>query len=61
MADDPEEPIILESAHLHGVNEHDMLHAVRCAIHHVKQADDMVMFIGLNAAGAPIEVEVVIS
>ncbi|MFZ1287901.1 MAG: hypothetical protein WAR57_12785 [Candidatus Phosphoribacter sp.] len=53
-------PIILESAHRHGVTEDDMLHALRFAIGHVRQADDMVMFIGPDAAGTLIEVGVVI-
>ena len=60
MAEDAQEPLILQSAHRHGVNEHDMVHALRFAIHHVKQADDMVMFIGPDAAGTLIEVGVVI-
>ena len=41
-----EEPVIVESAHRHGVVETDMLHALRFAITHVRQDDDMVMFIG---------------
>jgi hypothetical protein len=32
-----EEPIILGPAHRHGVSEDDMLHALRLAIHHVRQ------------------------
>lgn len=60
MADEPEEPISLESAHRHGVTAEDMLHALRFAIHHVSQPDDMVMFIGLDAAGTLIEVGVAI-
>ena len=46
-----EQPIILESAHRHGVSEEDMLHALRFAIHHVRQDDDMVMFVGPDASG----------
>lgn len=57
MAD--EGPIILQSAHRHGVAESDMIHALRYASHHVVQADDMVMFIGPDAAGTLIEVGVV--
>jgi len=60
VADESEEPIILESAHRHGVAEEDMLHALRFAIGHVSQADDMVMFIRPDAAGTLIEVGVVI-
>jgi hypothetical protein len=46
-----EEPIILGPAHRHGVSEDDMLHALRLAIHHVRQDDDMVMFIGPDTSG----------
>lgn len=39
----------------------DMLHALRFAIHHVRQADDMVMFIGPDSTGHTlIEIGVVI-
>ncbi len=56
-----EEPIILESAHRHGVSEEEMLHALRFAIGHVRQEDDMVMFICPNTSGnALVEVGVVI-
>jgi len=51
----------LESAHRHGVSEEDMLQALRFAIHHVRQDDDMVMFIGPDASGSElVEVGVVI-
>jgi hypothetical protein len=56
---DPTEPIILLSAHRHGVAEPDMLHALRLAIASVRQAEDMVMFIGPDRTGALIEVGVV--
>lgn len=55
MVDEPEEPIVLESAHRHGVTDSDMLHALRFAVYHVSQADNMVMFIGPDAAGTLIE------
>lgn len=59
--EEPDEPIILESAHRHGVTEEDMLHALRFEIHHVRQDDNMVMFIGPDQSGnALIEVGVVI-
>jgi hypothetical protein len=58
--DGQDEPIILESAHRHGVAEDDILHALRFTIGHVRQADDMVMFIGPDRAGTLIEVGVVI-
>lgn len=57
----PAEPIILDSAHRHGVSEDDMLHALRFAVAHVRQDDDMVMFIGPDTSGAQlVEVGVVI-
>jgi hypothetical protein len=44
-----------------GVSEDDMLHALRFAIHHVRQDDDMVMFIGPDTSGNElVEVGVVI-
>lgn len=60
MSGEHEEPIILESAHRHGVSDDDMLHALRFAIRHVRQADDMVMFIGPDGAGTLVEVGAVI-
>ncbi|WP_198303532.1 hypothetical protein [Cellulomonas sp. PSBB021] len=57
----PTDPIILDSAYRHGVSEDDMLHALRFALAHVRQDDDMVMFIGPDVAGAQlVEVGVVI-
>lgn len=52
--------MILKSAHRHGVSEPDMLHALRFALHHVRQDDEMVMFIGPDRAGVLLEVGVVI-
>lgn len=60
MAEGEDEPIVLASAHRHGVDEGDMLHALRFAVRHVRQADDMVMFIGPDRSGSLIEVGVVI-
>ena len=58
---EPTEPIILDSAYRHQVSEDDMLHALRFAIAHVRQDDDMVMFIGPDTSGAQlVEVGVVI-
>lgn len=54
-----EEPVVVESAHRHGVAEADMLHVLRFAISHVRQDDDMVMFIGPDRAGNLVEVGVV--
>lgn len=57
----PEEPIILESAHRHGVSDEDMIHALRFAIDDIRQDDEMVMFIGPDSTGHTlIEVGVVI-
>ncbi|MFC7487411.1 hypothetical protein ACOCJ7_19225 [Knoellia sp. CPCC 206453] len=36
-----------------------MIHALRFATHHIRQADDMAMFIGPDATGTLIEVGVV--
>ena len=56
-----EEPIILDSARRHDVEDEDMLHALRFSIHHVRQDDDMVMFIGPDRTGhVLVEVGVVI-
>ncbi|MFT3874647.1 MAG: hypothetical protein QM714_18695 [Nocardioides sp.] len=57
--DEVEEPVIVESAHRHGLADADMLHALRFAIVDVRQDDDMVMFIGPDRAGNLIEVGVV--
>lgn len=53
------EPIILASAHRHGVSEDAMLHTLRFAIRHFVQDDSMVMFIGPDVSGTSIEVGVV--
>lgn len=53
------EPVVLETAHRHGVAEEDMLHALANERHHVKQDDDMVMFVGPARDGELIEVGVV--
>ena len=59
LVNEGDEPIILDSAHRHGVSDEDMLHALRFALHHVRQGDNMVMFIGPDRAGVLIEVGVV--
>ncbi len=59
MVDETGATIMLESVHRHGVTEHDMLHGVRLAIHHINQADNLVRSIGPDAAGTLIEVGVV--
>lgn len=59
--EEPTAPIILASAHRHGVSEDDMRHALRFAVGHVRQDDQMVVFIGPDVAGAQlVEVGVVI-
>lgn len=61
MHDEPSEPIVLESAHRHGVSEEDMLHALRFAIRHIRQDDNMSMFIGPDSSGQTLlEIGVVI-
>lgn len=59
LANEDAEPIILDSAHRHGVSKEDMLHALRFALYHVRQDDSMVMFIGPDRVGQLIEVGVV--
>jgi len=52
-------PIILESAYRHGVQDSAMLHALRYPARHFVQDDSMVMVIGPDETGTPIEVGVV--
>lgn len=52
-------PIILDSAHRHGVSEEAMLHALRFPIRHFVQDDAMTMFIGPDETGTLVEVGVV--
>lgn len=54
-----DEPIILQSAHRHGVTEDTMLHALRYAVTHFVQEDDLTMFIRPDRDGTPVEVGVV--
>ena len=49
---------ISEGAHRHGVAAEDMLHACRNAII-VHQEDDLVMYVGADRSGTPLEVGVV--
>lgn len=53
------EPIILDSAHRHGVTDEAMLHALRFPVRHFVQDDSMTMFIGPDGSGTLIEVGVV--
>ncbi len=60
MPEEAEQPIILESAHGHGVSDDAILHALRFPIPHLRQADSMVMFVGPDKRGSLIEVGVVL-
>lgn len=53
------EPVILKSAHRHGVSEAAMLHALRNPIRHFVQNDSMTMFIGPDETGILLEVGVI--
>jgi hypothetical protein len=53
------EPIILATAHRHGVKDEAMLHALRFPVRHFVQDDSMTMFIGPDQTGALVEVGVV--
>lgn len=51
-----DEPLILRSAHKHGVADEDMLHALRNAIHTEEYDDGFVMTVGGSSSGHLIEV-----
>ena len=53
------EPVILASAHRHGVSESSMLHALRFPVRHFVQDDSMTIFIGPDESGTLIEVGVI--
>lgn len=53
------EPIILDSAHRHGVSDAAMLHALRFPVRHFVQDDAMTMFIGPDETGVLVEVGVI--
>lgn len=52
-------PIILHSAHRHGVSDEAMLHALRFPVRHFVQDDSMTMFIGPDETGILVEVGVI--
>ncbi|GAA1318613.1 hypothetical protein ACFSWE_07135 [Leucobacter albus] len=52
-------PIVIDSAHRHGVTESAMLHALRFAVHYFVQNDSMTMFIGPDETGVFVEVGVI--
>ena len=49
-------PIILETAGRHGMNDEDILHALRHEHHHFVGNDGMVMIVGADQSGTLIEV-----
>lgn len=51
------DPVVLESARKHGISDADMLHAYRHPIR-VFAMDDLVMLVGADEAGRPLEVGV---
>ncbi|CAM2858154.1 hypothetical protein ACSL103130_05035 [Actinomyces slackii] len=53
------EPIILDSAHRHGVTDEAMLHALRFPVRHFVQNHSMTMFIGPDETGTLVEVGVI--
>lgn len=53
------DPIILDSAHRHGVTDAAILHALRYPVRHFVQEDSMTMFIGPDETGVLIEVGVI--
>lgn len=53
------DPIILHSAHRHGVPDAAMLHALCHPVRHFVQDDSMAMFIGPDETGTLLEVGVV--
>lgn len=56
--EDPE-PLVVDSARRHGVEDDDMLHALRNPVRTFLVAEDMTMVIGADRAGRLIEVGVV--
>ena len=53
------DPLILDSAHRHGVSDEDILHAMRFPVRHFVQDDSMTMFIGADKTGILVEVGVI--
>lgn len=53
------EPIILPSAHKHGIPEEDVLHAWRNAVDVWEQDDEMTMLIGPDCSARLLEVGLV--
>jgi hypothetical protein len=51
-------PLILESAHRHGVTDDAIIHALRYPVHHFVQDDSMTMFVGPDESGTLVEVGV---
>ena len=53
------DPIILNSAHWHGVSDAAMLHALRFPVRHFVQDDAMTMFLDPDETGILVEVGVI--
>ena len=53
------DPLILDSAHRHGVSDEDILHALRFPVRLFVQDDSMTMFIGADKTGILVEVGVI--
>ena len=56
---DEHEPLVVDSARRHGVDDDDMLHAFRNPVRTFLVGEDMTMVIGADAAGRLLEVGVV--
>jgi hypothetical protein len=56
---DEHEPLVVDSARRHGVDDEDMLHAFRNPVRTFLVSEDMTMVIGPDAAGRLLEVGVV--
>lgn len=53
------QPIILDSAHRHGVSDTAMLHALRFPVRHFVHVDAMTMFVGPDETGTLVDVGVI--
>jgi hypothetical protein len=56
---DEHEPLVVDSARRHGIDDEDMLHAFRNPVRTFLVSDDMTMVIGADASGRLLEVGVV--
>jgi hypothetical protein len=53
------EPVVTESAHKHGCEHEDIIHAFVFALWHFDLRDDFIMYVGPNRAALLLEVGVV--